>query len=98
MQCVQEEIEKLVVMKMKTMKMMMMVRTIGMLLGSPRRIGSHGVTWPLVARESLDGVTTARAAARKPWSIFSAISWTRAMKYLETTQTGGEWGTTRCTC
>lgn len=51
---------------------------------------SHVVTLPLVARDSVEGVTTARMAARKPWSIFSAISWTRAMKYLRSTQRGSE--------
>lgn len=84
MQRVQEEMEKL--------EMMMMMMK--MFLGSRKSSENRGVTWPLVARDSADGVTTARTAARKPWSIFSAISWTRAMKYLESTQTDGERGTT----
>lgn len=39
-------------------------------------------TFCLSAWGSAAGVNRARMAPRKPWSIFTAISWTRAMKYL----------------
>lgn len=42
-------------------------------------------TFCLSACGSAAGVKRAKMAPRKPWSIFTAISWTRAMKYLKYT-------------
>ncbi len=44
-------------------------------------------TFCLLAWGSAAGANRAKMAPRKPWSIFTAISWTRAMKYLKYTQT-----------
>lgn len=47
---------------------------------------SPRLTFCLSATGSAAGVNTVKMASRKPWSIFTAISWTKAMKYLKYTE------------